>query len=142
MGWTQFLTVPAVSLPAHCGNPDALLAALDGYSQTQRWLMNFGSGRQEVLDYVKHLLPQQSPRILEMGSYCGYSSILFCKIFGAETKIETIELNESNVLATKMSVEHARLSEQVCVHQGMSSDVMKELQGPFDMVFFDHEKTV
>jgi catechol O-methyltransferase len=128
-----------VATHAQRGNPQDVLLALDRYATEVRFLMSVGPEKGPLLGEVAQQLPA-NPRILELGAYCGYSSILMAGIFGPDAAITSIEINEHSVESATDNVEFAGLSSQVKFILGSSTKIIPTLEGPFDLVFLDHWK--
>lgn len=96
----------------------------------------------EVAQILRQLTRISRPtRILEIGTNIGYSVIVMGRECGAESIIETIELNPEIVAIAGRFVAEASLPCQVKFHQGAALDVLPTLDGPFDLVFIDCVKT-
>lgn len=79
-------------------------------------------------------------RILELGAYCGYSSIMLADAFGPQVHITSIEISADSVTSSRANVEVAGLSDQITFIHGSSTDTISSLEGSFDLVFLDHWK--
>jgi catechol O-methyltransferase len=79
-------------------------------------------------------------QILELGSYCGYSSILIASAFGPHCKVTSIDISADSVASARRVVEVAGLSDQITFLHGPSTDKIATLEGSFDLVFLDHWK--
>ena len=132
-------TIPYVIEHAEHGNPVDVLRTLDQFARDVRWLMSVGPEKGPLIEDVRSQLGE-APRILELGAYCGYSSILISSLLGPEAHITSVEIDDDCVAAARSNVEVAGLSERVTVVHGASSAAIPGLQGPFDMVFLDHWK--
>ena len=79
-------------------------------------------------------------RVLELGAYCGYSSIMIASTLGAAARVTSIEINKDAVASSRANVEMAGLSDQITFVHGPSSKMISTLEGRFDLVFLDHWK--
>lgn len=97
----------------------------------------------EIAQYMMVFLGITKPtRILEIGTAIGYSASVFASSM-EKGHIDTIELNE--VMAEKAKETFARLNESVpevsvSIHLGDAKEVIKTLEGPYDLIFIDAAK--
>ncbi|MEZ5503536.1 MAG: class I SAM-dependent methyltransferase [Halioglobus sp.] len=121
------------------GDPDDVLRILDQFARQERWLMSIGPEKGPLFQELAQRLPARA-RILELGAYCGYSSIMIARAFGPKATITSIEVNQDSVTSARANVEVAGLSDQITFIHGPSSDMIPKLKGRFDLVFLDHWK--
>jgi catechol O-methyltransferase len=101
--------------------------------------MNIGPEKGPLIKELAQRLPANA-RILELGAYCGYSSIMLASAFGVQARITSIEISNDAVASSRSNVEVAGLSDQITFLHGSSSDIIGTLEGRFDLVFLDHWK--
>jgi catechol O-methyltransferase len=128
-----------VAKHASAGDAQDVLRTLDKFAQTERWLMSVGPMKGPLIQELAQRLPANA-RILELGAYCGYSSIMIASAFGPGASITSIEINEDAVKSSRAIVDVAGLSNQIAVVHGPSSKMIATLEGRFDLVFLDHWK--
>ena len=128
-----------VSLHARPGDPEDVLRTLDKFATEERWLMSVGPEKGPLVKEMVGRLPANA-RILELGAYCGYSSILLAHAFGSAARIVSVEIDENSVASTRSNLAVAGLSDRVTVIHGRSSEIIARLDGTFDLVFLDHWK--
>jgi catechol O-methyltransferase len=121
------------------GDPQDVLRTIDRFAREERWLMNIGPEKGPLLQELAGRLPIAS-RILELGAYCGYSSIMLAHTFGPGARITSIEIDEDAVRSSRANVEVAGLSDRIAFVHGPSTKMISTLEGPFDLVFLDHWK--
>jgi len=63
------------------------------------------------------------------------------KELDSEAHLTTIEIHEDEVKMARENIEKAQVSATVEVTTGNATEVIPMLQGPFDMVFIDAEKS-
>ena len=91
---------------------------------------------------LAEIVKEEKPRkILEVGSLYGYSAILIAKNSPAKAEITTVEKNPEHARITEQNVERAKLEDQIKVIKGDAMEILRNLPGPFDLVFLDAEKT-
>lgn len=95
----------------------------------------------EVAEFLKVLLKVQKPmRILEVGCAIGYSSILFASTVGKDVQIITVERNEKMIEQAKKNIKEAGLENNITILEGDAEEMLKSVEGEFDMIFLDAAK--
>ena len=121
------------------GDPADVLQTMDRFAVERRFLMNIGPAKGPLVRELFDKLPADA-RVLELGAFCGYSSILFANTLGPGGRVVSLEVNEASVEGARDNVEFAGLAERVDIQHGSAADVIPTLTGPFDLVFLDHWK--
>ena len=97
--------------------------------------------RKETQSFLKVLLMMKKPlRILEVGTAVGFSAILMAKYMSECGHITTIENYEKRIPIARENFKRAGYEEKITLIQGDALEVMKELEGPFDLIFMDAAK--
>ncbi len=123
---------------ARRGNPAAVLAAMDTFARNEQFLMNVGEVKGALLDEV--ILGARHGRVLELGSYCGYSAVVIARRLEGEGHLTCIEKQPRLAEIAREIVDHAGLSSRVDVRVGAAGEVIPTLRGTFDVIFIDHWK--
>jgi predicted O-methyltransferase YrrM len=82
----------------------------------------------------------QPRRILEIGTYTGYSAICLAQGLTSDGKLYTIDVNEELQDITERYFETAGLSEKINYIIGNAHEIVPELNEQFDLVFIDADK--
>jgi caffeoyl-CoA O-methyltransferase len=82
----------------------------------------------------------QPKRILEVGTYTGYSGICFAKGLAADGKLITIDINEELTDTVKLFIEKAGLKNKIDLKIGNALEIIPTLNETFDLVFIDADK--
>jgi predicted O-methyltransferase YrrM len=106
---------------ARRGDPDDVLRAMDEFATKKRFLMNIGPAKGPLVREVFSKLPSDA-RVLELGAFCGYSSILFASTLGPDGRIVSIEKSEAAALASRANIEFAGLSNRIEILHGGSTE--------------------
>ena len=123
------------------GSPGSVLQTMDTFARERRWLQNVGPSKGAVL--LQALRDAQARRVLEIGSYCGYSATLIGNYLAAHGgQLTAIELSRRNAEVARQVVAHAGLASTVTFRRGTLETEIGALAGPFDLVFLDHWKDV
>lgn len=121
------------------GDPEDVLRCLDTFARETRFLMNVGPEKGPLLFELLDQLPRPA-RVLELGAYCGYSAILISQRLGPGSRLLSVEKDPDAAQASRDNVAFAGLSDRVEFIEGSSSERIPGLEGPFQLVFFDHWK--
>ncbi|CAD6448717.1 d77ffafc-03e6-4bfa-8a06-fa77d1cddc05 [Sclerotinia trifoliorum] len=126
------------------GSPANVLQAIDEYGRTKRYLMNVGENKGAI---VTNMIREKKPEIMvELGGYCGYSTILFGSAVRAAGGKKYYSLERSPKFAKVISalVNFAGLEGFVEVVVGPSNEGIQTLHSrglkTIDMMFLDHYK--
>ncbi len=79
-------------------------------------------------------------RILEIGTYTGYSTICLSEGLTAKGTIDTIEKNEEMVEMILSYLEKAGVKQKIILHIGDATRIIKLLNSTYDLVFIDADK--
>jgi catechol O-methyltransferase len=121
------------------GEPEDVLRTLDRFAREERWLMSVGPDKGPLIKELAQRLPTNA-NILELGAYCGYSSIMIASAFGPQAQITSIDISPDAVASSRANAKIAGLSNQINYLQGPSTEVINSLEGRFDLIFLDHWK--
>jgi predicted O-methyltransferase YrrM len=88
--------------------------------------------------YSKLIRPE---RILEIGTYTGYSAICLAEGLTDGGTLHTIEKNEELLPIINRYVERAGLSDKIKLHIGNALPIIESMDITFDLVFIDADKT-
>lgn len=130
-----------VAQHARRGDPEDVLRTMDRFATEVRFLMNIGPDKGPLVRELLARLPRDA-RILELGAFCGYSSILLADTLGDAGRIVSIEVSAAAVEGARANVEFAGLGDRVEIHHGGSTETIPTLEGSFDLVFLDHWKNL
>ncbi|HIZ60366.1 MAG TPA: O-methyltransferase [Candidatus Dorea faecipullorum] len=97
--------------------------------------------RKETQSFLKVLLQIHRPmRILEAGTAVGFSALLMNAYAPEGCHITTIENYEKRIPIARENFRRARKEEAITLVEGDALEVMKGLEGPFDLIFMDAAK--
>ncbi len=120
-------------------DPASVLAALDHFAAQKRFLMNIGDEKGPLLeDAVRAAGPDA--RVLELGSFVGYSAILVARSLGPGGRLVSIDVSETSSRVSREMAELAGLADRVEFVTGPSTERIGTLKEPFDLVLLDHWK--
>ena len=97
--------------------------------------------RREMQSFLKVLLAIHRPlRVLEVGTAVGFSALLFCEYGPENMQVTTIEKYEKRIPIARENFRRAGREEQITLLEGDATDILKELQEPYDLIFMDAAK--
>lgn len=97
--------------------------------------------RPQMQSLLKLLLTIKQPqRILEVGTAIGFSALLMSEYGPADCKITTIEKYEKRIPVAKENFKKAGRDNQITLLEGDAAEILKQLEGPFDLIFMDAAK--
>jgi caffeoyl-CoA O-methyltransferase len=79
-------------------------------------------------------------RILELGTYSGYSAISMAAALPDDGRIDTCEVEEKHAEVARRYIAEAGLTDRIAVHLGPALETLGRLEGQFDFVFIDADK--
>ena len=127
-------------LVSHIDDESPLLARL--YRQTQVLMVNgrmcSGHLQGSLLTLLSKLV--RPSRILEIGTYTGYSALCLVNGLSADGILHTIEINDELELLAASFFEESGLRDRIIQHIGDADDIIPLLNEKFDLVFIDADK--
>lgn len=105
--------------------------------------MNVGDEKGTILDSV--VCELNPATVLELGTYCGYSTVRIACLLPPGSKLITLEFNPDYAAIARQVIEWAGLENKVQLVQGASGDWIPKIKEhfgvtSFDLVFLDHWK--
>jgi caffeoyl-CoA O-methyltransferase len=79
-------------------------------------------------------------RVLELGTYSGYSALSMAAGLPADGRIDTCELDEERAAVARRYIEQSPYADRIQIHLGPALETIDELEGEFDFVFIDADK--
>lgn len=133
---------------ARKGDIDDTIRVIDDFCYRRSVMMNVGDEKGEILDRaVARVHPR---RLLELGTYCGYSALRIARVMPEEARLYSVEPVEANADIARRIWDHADVGSRLTVVVGRLADGGKTLDrlesehgfgdGTLDFVFVDHDK--
>jgi len=79
-------------------------------------------------------------RVLEIGTFTGYSALAMAAALPADGRIITCELNPEHAEQAKANFDASPHGSRIELRVGPALDTIRSLEGPFDFVFIDADK--
>ena len=83
----------------------------------------------------------QPSRILEIGTFTGYSALCLAKGLLKDGQLHTIELREEDAATARANFNRSNLVNKIILHVGNALTIIPELKENWDLVFLDADKT-
>jgi catechol O-methyltransferase len=137
-----------VAANAEPGDLDDAIRTIDDFGYGQSYLINVGDEKGEILDAaIRRAAPS---RLLELGTYVGYSALRTARAMPPDAHLWSIEFNAANAAIARRVIDHAGVGDRVTVVVGTLGDggeTMAALEtghgfgpGSVGFVFLDHAK--
>jgi caffeoyl-CoA O-methyltransferase len=125
----------------HSSPMDELLSEIHHYTLENHPESHMISGplQGNLLTMISRMI--QPKRILEIGTFTGYSAICLAKGLPENGVLHTIECRANEAKVAKEFFEKSSYSRQIILHEGDAKKVVKELDEQWDLVFVDADKT-
>src|SRR3954454_8823001 len=82
----------------------------------------------------------RAKRILELGTFTGYSSISMALALPTDGRVITCDVNEETTAIARRYAEEAGVADRIDYRLGPGLETIAQLDGPFDLVFIDADK--
>jgi caffeoyl-CoA O-methyltransferase len=125
---------------AHSTAPPAHLAAVDESTRADFPAWGMMVGRQEGRFLELLVFAAEATRVLEIGTFTGYSSIAMAAGLGEGGAIISLEVDPHHATIARGNIAAAGLESRISVIEGPALESLAQLQGPFDLVFIDADK--
>jgi caffeoyl-CoA O-methyltransferase len=79
-------------------------------------------------------------RVLELGTFTGYSSISMAEALPPEGRLITCDVNEETTAIARRYAEEAGVVDRIEYRTGPALETIAQLEGDFDLVFIDADK--
>ena len=79
-------------------------------------------------------------RILEIGTYTGYSALCLAEGLQANGQIDTIDINEELTDMQRKYFDVSGYGKHIVQHLGNAAEIIPAIEGTFDFVFIDADK--
>jgi caffeoyl-CoA O-methyltransferase len=120
--------------------PPELLRRLAGETRAELRSPQMMTGTVEgrLLEFLVFAL--RPKRVLELGTYSGYSSISMAALLPPGGHVDTCEVDETHAAVARRYQEEAGVADRITIHLGPALETIERLEGEFDLVFVDADK--
>lgn len=119
---------------------EALLKEVNDYTlqHHKEYVMLSGHLQGKVLEMISSMI--QPRRILEIGTFTGYSALCLAKGLTSNGQLHTIELREADAVKAKAFFSRSVYSNQIISYTGNALEIIPSLTETWDLVFIDADK--
>jgi predicted O-methyltransferase YrrM len=119
---------------------DDLLREVAEYTYTHHPKAHMLSGHLQgkFLEMVSCMI--QPKRVLEIGTFTGYSALCLAKGLAEGGILHTIELRKEEGDRAQAYFSRSKYAQQIILHIGQALDIIDELDETWDLVFIDADK--
>jgi caffeoyl-CoA O-methyltransferase len=125
---------------AHTTSPPELMRRLAEETRdtlrSPQMLTGVVEGR--LLEFLVFALRPQ--RVLELGTYSGYSSLSMAAALPPGGHVDTCEVDETHAAVARRYLDEAGVGDRVTIHLGPALETIERLEGEFDLIFIDADK--
>ena len=107
-------------------------------SMPQQLQMLSGHVQGKFLEMLSRLL--RPMRVLEIGTFMGYSAICLCRGLQAGGRLHTLEYKEDIAAVARENFLRAGVQDKITLHIGNALDIIPKLEEEWDLVFIDADK--
>ncbi len=120
---------------------DALLKEIHTFTQEHHAEPHMISGplQGNLLSMLSRMIKPK--RILEIGSFTGYSAICLAKGLSSDGVLHTIELRKEDANIAQAYFNRSQHAHQIKLHVGNAKELLPILDEDWDLVFIDADKT-
>ena len=117
-----------------------LLQEITDFTQAHRKDAQMLSGRVQgaFLSFISRTLRPE--RILEIGTFTGYSALCLAEGLGGTGRLHTLEKDPDNAAVSQAYFDRSPWREQITLHQGDALSILPDLKDTWDLVFIDADK--
>ncbi|HET6508531.1 MAG TPA: O-methyltransferase [Baekduia sp.] len=95
-----------------------------------------------VARLLQTLVAAARPRlVVEVGTYAGFSALAMAEALPPEGRIITLELDDRHADFAQRHVDASAYADRIEIVRGPALESLARLDGPFDLVFIDADKT-
>lgn len=119
---------------------DKLLQEIHEYTNNHHpeAVMLSGHLQGKLLEMLSSMIRPE--RILEIGTFTGYSALCLAKGLAPNGKLHTIEIRETDAARARSYFDRSPFSEQIVLHTGNALSIVPQLDEIWDFAFIDADK--
>ena len=125
---------------AKSSTPSALCDELEDFTKTHVDMAQMLIGKLEasLLGFLIHSL--DAKRVLEIGTFTGYSALAMAEILPGDGEIVTLDVSKERTKIAQKFWNRSPHGKKITLVLGRAEESLRELQGPFDLIFIDADK--
>ncbi len=119
---------------------DHLLQEIEKYTHKNHPHANMLSGPLQgmLLELISKMIKPE--RILEIGTFMGYSAVCLAKGLSPTGELHTIEIRQEDANIAQNFFSKSLYTKQIFLHEGNALDIIPTLNETWDLIFIDADK--
>lgn len=119
---------------------DNLLQEIEKYTLENHPLAVMLSGpiQGKLLEMISLMIRPE--RILEIGTFMGYSALCLAKGLAAQGELHTLEIGKEDADIARNYFSKSLYAKQIILHEGNALDIIPALNETWDLIFIDADK--
>jgi len=119
---------------------DNLLQEIEKYTYQNHPHANMLSGplQGKLLEMISKMIKPE--RVLEIGTFMGYSAICLAKGLTPTGELHTIEIRQEDANIARNFFSKSLYTKQIFLHEGNALDIIPTLNETWDLIFIDADK--
>jgi predicted O-methyltransferase YrrM len=119
---------------------DDLLLEIEKFTLEEHANSNMLSGpvQGKMLELISCMI--QPKKILEVGTFTGYSALCLAKGLAPDGELHTIEISKEDAEISRQHFSKSLMSKKIILHEGNALDIIPALKHTWDLVFIDADK--
>ncbi|HTD93070.1 MAG TPA: O-methyltransferase [Chitinophagaceae bacterium] len=120
---------------------DDLLREINAYTHEHHPESQMLSGHLQgkLLEMISRMI--RPARILEIGTFTGYSALCLAKGLSQDGRLHTIELREADATRARAYFDRSEFASRITQHTGNALSIIPTLNETWDLVFIDADKS-
>ena len=138
---TEMISQKAEAYSAsHTTATDKLLQEIEKftYSEHPEAVMLSGPVQGKFLEMVSRMIKPK--RILEVGTFLGYSALCLATGLTEDGELHTIDINEDDAKRARAYFTKSSLKDRIILHLGNALEIIERLNEEWDLAFIDADK--
>jgi caffeoyl-CoA O-methyltransferase len=125
---------------AHTTPPPELMAELAAETKATLSAPGMLTGTVEGRFLEQLVFALQARRVLELGTYSGYSSLSMAAALPQGGHIDTCEVSQEHAAVAQRYIDCSPYADRITIHLGPALETIERLEGEWDFVFIDADK--
>ena len=125
----------------HTTPPDPLLAELAEETKATMSTPQMHTGTIEGRFLQQLVFASGARRVLEIGTFTGYSALSMAAALPKDGRIDTLDIEPKHAEVAQRYFDRSPDGSKITLHLGPAIETIGKLEGEFDLVFIDADKT-
>lgn len=137
----EIITAAAEAYASKFSTPtDELLEQIEKYTMENHPHANMLSGpvQGKMLEFISKMI--RPDRILEIGTFMGYSALCLAKGLTSHGKLYTIEIRKEDADISRNYFSKSLYDKKIILHEGNALDIIPTLDETWNLIFIDADK--